>query len=120
MTEFDPKRYKHFVLADNHISHEIAHMYIIKLDHPACSIRFNHLDAQFATYEEFYNGIADPQFFTADRPPDEEVEVILTDAWNFFVLEDNKLEIDEQLMDDNEFQFTSFQKFSPPPNKKLI
>lgn len=37
----------------------------------------------YADYEEFYNGIADVQFFYGDRPDEDEVDRILTEGWNY-------------------------------------
>ena len=39
--------------------------------------------AMYADYEEFYNGIADVQFFYGDRPDEDEVDRILTEGWNY-------------------------------------
>lgn len=91
------EKYKHFVWGENNISQENQQTYIIKLDFPACSIRFNYADGMFASFEQFYENIADVQFFTGDRPGEDEVQEILIDAWNFLALEENKL--DEDLAD---------------------
>ncbi|MEI6865597.1 hypothetical protein [Flavicella sp.] len=88
------KKYKHFVWAENNISQEAQQTYIVKLDFPACSIRFDYSEGFYAGYDEFYKSIADVQFFTNDRPSEEEVAEILTNAWNFLVLEEKRLDRD--------------------------
>ena len=35
----------------------------------------------FADYDEFYNGIADVQFFYGERPDEDTVNHILTEGW---------------------------------------
>ena len=35
----------------------------------------------FADYDEFYNGIADVQFFYGERPNEDTVNHILTEGW---------------------------------------
>ena len=90
-------KYLNFILGENNISGNKRQMYIVKLDPPAVSIRFNYVDSVFADYDSFYKQIADVQFLCNDRPDDpEEVERILIDAWNFFVLEERKLDEDMQ------------------------
>lgn len=97
---FAPENYKHFVWGENNISQDRQQTYIIKLDHPACSIRFDYSEGMFAGFEEFYNHIADVQFFTGDRPEEEEVKEILIDAWNFMGLEEKRLDEWENQMED--------------------
>ena len=88
------EKYKHFVWGENNISQPYQQTYIIKLDFPACSIRFDYSKGMFASFEEFYQNIADIQFFTGDRPNKEKVDEILIDAWNFIALEERKLDDD--------------------------
>ena len=88
-------KYLNYILGENNISDNKRQMYIVKLDPPAVSIRFNYVDSVYADYDSFYEQIADVQFICNDRPDDpEEVERILIDAWNFFVLEERKLDDD--------------------------
>ncbi len=92
--EFNPKNYLHFVWGENNISQPGQQTYIIKLDPPAVSIRFDYAQGMFASFEEFYENIADVQFLTGERPDEEEVESILIDAWNFMALEERRLDED--------------------------
>lgn len=101
----DPKNYLHYVWGENNISTPEQQTYIIKLDHPACSIRFNYSKGMFVSFEEFYEQIADVQFFTGDRPDEDEVERILTDAWNFMALEERKLDDDLESMEDDDYEY---------------
>lgn len=94
MSEFNPKNYKHFVWGENNVSQEIQQTYIIKLNFPACSIRFDYSKGMFATFNEFYKHIADVQFFTNNRPDKKELENILIDAWNFMAFEEQRLDDD--------------------------
>lgn len=94
MSEFAPENYKHFVWGENNISQDVQQTYIIKLNFPACSIRFDYSKGMFANFEEFYDHVSDVQFFTGDRPDDEEVNSILIDAWNFMALEERRLDED--------------------------
>lgn len=99
VSEFAPENYKHFVWGENNISQEEQQTYIIKLSHPPCSIRFDYSKGMFADFEEFYENIADVQFFTGERPSEIEVKKILIDAWNFMALEEEKLDNDLDAMD---------------------
>ncbi len=92
--EFNPKQYLHFVWGENNISQDKQQTYIIKLNHPTVSIRFDYSKGMFANYEDFYNNIADVQFLTGERPDKDEVDKILTDAWNFMSLEEQRLDED--------------------------
>ena len=91
----DNGKYLNLILGENNISGNQRQMYIVKLDPPAVSIRFNYIDSIYTDFDSFYKQIADVQFICNDRPDDpEEVERILIDAWNFFVLEERKLDED--------------------------
>jgi|SRR5690554_1653313 len=102
--EFAPEKYKHFVWGENNVSQQVQQTYIIKLDYPACSIRFDYSEGMFASFEDFFNNIADVQFFTGDRPDKEDVQKILIDAWNFMALEEIRLDEDFENFDD-EFDY---------------
>jgi hypothetical protein len=103
--EFDPKNYLHFVWGENNISSPEQQTYIIKLDAPPVSIRFDYSQGMFATFEEFYDSIADVQFFSNERPSKEKVDKILIDAWNFMALEERKLDEDLDEMEEDEDDF---------------
>lgn len=100
MNEFSPEHYKHYVWGENNISQDKQQTYIIKLDHPPCSIRFDYSQGMFAEFEDFYNNIADVQFFTGERPSEKKVQMILIDAWNFMALEERRLDEDLDMMED--------------------
>lgn len=94
------EQYKHYVWGENNISQDRQQTYIIKLDHPACSIRFDYAEGVFTGFDDFYRHIADVQFFTGHRPDDAEVQRILADAWNFMVLEEQRLDEDMEQWDE--------------------
>lgn len=73
--------YYHWIFGEN-ILREDEPTYLINLE-IGVSIRFNYEEGYFKDFDEFFGGIADVQFFYGNRPDDDEVEAILTEAWNF-------------------------------------
>ena len=73
--------YDHWLWGENTLREDHPE-YLINLE-IGVSIRFNSSIAMYADYEEFYNGIADVQFFYGDRPDEDEVDRILTEGWNY-------------------------------------
>lgn len=75
------KKYFHWLFGEN-ILRDDKPTYLINLE-IGVSIRFDYDEAFFIDYEAFFNNVADVQFIYGSRPDDEEIQVILTDAWNF-------------------------------------
>lgn len=94
-------QYFHWVWGENRLRHDKPE-YLINLEH-GLSIRFELGDAMYATFDEFVDGIADIQFLTGERPDTEELDDILTDAWNYLGYEERQLERDVEGMKDDEF-----------------
>lgn len=82
--------YYHWVLGEN-ILLDDSPTYLINLEH-GVSIRIDYKASYFATYEDFKEDIADLQFLTGQRPAEEALDAILTDAWNFLALFEEKEE----------------------------
>lgn len=86
------EKYYHWFIGDNNIRDDrpqyIANMEI------GIVIRFDLGPSLNADYEEFYASIADVQFVHGERPSAAELEVILTDAWNYMLIEDRLSEQD--------------------------
>lgn len=92
--------YFHWIYGENRLRDDKPN-YLINLE-IGISIRFDDSLAYFSDYDTFYNSIADVQFFMNTRPGEERLEEILTEAWNFMVLEDRQLEEDCENMEDEE------------------
>ena len=94
------KVYFHWFWGDNNIRQERPN-YLANMDIGVC-IKFDYGDGMFASYEDFFENIADVQFVHGDRPGEDEVERILTEAWNFLGIEERILEgdLDEGKLDD--------------------
>lgn len=99
--ETDPERYYGFYLAENLLLFP-EQLAIIKLTDPQVFVRFNYGDSYFAGYEDWKNNIAKVQWLDkTDKPEtDEEIEIVLTDCWNFLALHERKE--DELYGDDDE------------------
>jgi len=65
--------------------------YLINLD-VGVSIRYDPSLSTLASYEEFYDSIADIQFLSGVRPSPIEVEKIKVEAWNYLIKEEEKLD----------------------------
>jgi hypothetical protein len=95
------KAHKHYWWGENHQHHE-GQETIIKMSFPRVFIRYEVGDAYFATYEEFYNSIAEVQWFDGDELSDKKKEEILIEAWNFLAIEERLLEEDLEDIDDDD------------------
>ena len=67
---------------------------LIRLQFPRCFIRYKLGDAYFASFDDFYNRIAEVQWLDGKRPSKKEQEEILIEAWNFLAIEEYILEDD--------------------------
>lgn len=92
--------YTHWIWGENNLGKE-RQTYLINLN-IGVSIRFNYKEAAFASFEEFLSEIADIQFIYGKRPDDEGVQTIVTEAWDYMVLEEEQLDIDLESMEDDE------------------
>lgn len=82
--------YFHWLWGENKLREDEPE-YLVNLEY-GVSIRFDMGDAYSASFEEFYESIADVQFLSGERPSDEKLEELLTDAWNYLCHEERKLE----------------------------
>ena len=73
--------------------------YLVNLEH-SVSIRFDYAHSYFASYEDFFESIADVQFFTNERPDEDTLAILLTEAWNFLALSEQE---EENRADEREF-----------------
>lgn len=83
----------HYYLCENRQKH-YGKLGIVKLSFPRCFIWFDDGDAYFADYDNFYAHIADVQWLDGEKPPADELEEIMIEAYNFMVIEDRILEND--------------------------
>ncbi len=81
--------YYHWLWGNNNLRPDRPN-YLINLEY-GVSIQFAE-DAQYADWEEFYASAADIQFLTGERPDQEQVEILMIEAWNFLCLEERLLE----------------------------
>ena len=92
------EKYFHWVWGENKIR-EDEPTYLINLE-ILVSIRFDYSEGMFASYDDFYNKIADIQFLNGQRPNDNRLNEILTEAWNYMAIEERILDNDlEDLQD---------------------
>lgn len=93
--------HKHFWWGENH-QHFDEQESIFKLSEPRVFIRYNIVDSYFSDFEEFYNSIVKVQWIDG-KPSEKEQMEILTDAWNFLVIEERLLEedLEDIEIDDN-------------------
>lgn len=83
--ENNKERYQHWLIGDNYLFP--GQEYLVKLDPPAVSIRFQvEHDAFFGSFEKFFAMVADVQWLSGHPPPKAEQEKILIEAWNFLAL----------------------------------
>lgn len=92
------EKYFHWIWGENTLRDDNPE-YLINLE-IGISIQFDSELGMFATYEEFFNGIADIQFFYGNRPEQNKLDSILTDAWNYLALEERNLKGDLSNIDD--------------------
>jgi hypothetical protein len=100
-----PEAYMHFYLAENKITHPDFE-YIIHLAEPRCFIKYKVELAMFASFEEFFNHIAEVQWIDGVKPSIEVQKTMLTNAWNYLAIEERILEDDMNKMeeeDDDDF-----------------
>lgn len=81
---------KHFYLGENHIFFPDEE-FIIHMAEPRCFIRFNIEGAFTASYDQFFESIADVQWIDG-KPLLNEINIVLTNAWNFLCIEERLLE----------------------------
>ncbi len=79
MARFD--KYLHWVFGEN-ILLDDQPTYLINLQYAVC-IKFDYADGYFASYEDFWDNVAEVQFLTHPRPNEETVKELLREAWNF-------------------------------------
>lgn len=82
----------HWIWGENNVIKN-RQTYLINLK-IGVSIRFNYEEAAFASYEEFVDNVADIQFIYGSRPNKDDVDNILTEAWNFLCAEEIQLSMD--------------------------
>lgn len=87
------ERYVHFYIAENQLCHP-GHEFILHMDFPRCFIKYKLADGYFASYDEFYGAVADVQWIDGEKPSEAEQQRILTAAWNFLALDEQRLEED--------------------------
>lgn len=83
-------RYHHFYIAENALCHPGIE-FLLHMDFPRCFIRYRASAALFANYDTFVADIADVQWMDGERPDEATQARILTDAWNFLVLDEQRL-----------------------------
>ena len=89
------QKYYHWIWGENKLRSD-APNYLINLE-IGVSIKFDSDLSMFSDYETFYESLADVQFFYGKRPSKSEIENILTEAWNYLCLEEQKLKNDLEL-----------------------
>ncbi len=83
--------HKHFILGENRQWFPDEE-FIAHLAEPRCFIRFDTSVSMLASFEEFIEAIADVQWIDG-KPSEIEIKETLTNAWNFFSIE-------EEIMDE--------------------
>jgi hypothetical protein len=91
--------HKHYWWGENH-QHFDGEETIIKMSYPRVFIRYKLSDAYFADFDEFYNSIAEVQWFDGDEVSEKKKMEIFIEAWNFLAIEERLLEEDLKDMDD--------------------
>lgn len=91
--------HKHYWWGENH-QHFDGEETIIKMSYPRVFIRYKLSDAYFADFDEFYNSIAEVQWFDGDEVSEKKKMEIFIEAWNFLAIEERLLEEDLEDMDD--------------------
>ncbi len=89
--------HKHFFLGENKQWFPTEE-FIVHMAEPRCFIRFVTELGIFASFEDFFESIANVQWIDG-RPSEEAVEETLRNAWNFLAIEE---EILEEFMDGEE------------------
>lgn len=94
------EEHKHWWLGENK-QHFPQQESLIRLADPRIFIRYNVRDAYFATFEQFYQSIAETQWIDG-KPTKAEQERILYEAWNFLAIEERLLEEDMRDIEDDD------------------
>ncbi len=94
------EEHRHFFLGENKQWFPDEE-FIVHMADPRCFIRFSNELAMFASYDEFYDGIAEVQWIDG-KPSDKLIEKVLTNAWNFLAIEERILEDDIAEMEEFE------------------
>lgn len=84
--------HKHWWLGENK-QHFPEQESLMRLADPRVFIRYVVKDAYFATFEQFYESIAEVQWIDG-KPDKKEQNKILIEAWNFLAIEERLLEED--------------------------
>lgn len=92
--------HKHYWWGENH-QHHHGEETIIKMSFPRVFIRYKLNEAYFASFEEFYNNIAEVQWFDGDEVSEKQKQEIFIEAWNFLAIEERLLEEDLEDIDDD-------------------
>lgn len=92
--------HKHFFLGENKQWFP-QEEFIVHMAEPRCFIRYSSELPMFAGYKEFYEEIANVEWIDG-KPSKEEIESVLTDAWNFLGIEERILEDDLTDLEDFE------------------
>jgi len=87
--------HKHFVLGENRQWFPDEE-FIVHLADPRCYIRFDTSVSMLGSYDEFLKAIASVQWIDG-KPSENEVQKTLTNAWQFFSIEE---ELDEYPSDE--------------------
>ena len=94
-----PDKFKHFFWGENKLFFPDEE-YVIKLSFPRMFVRYSVGDAYFASFEEFYDNIAEVQWFDGDEISEKKKQEIFIEAWNFLAIEERLLEEDLEEMED--------------------
>jgi hypothetical protein len=84
------EKHYHWLWGENNLRPDRPN-YLIHLEE-GLSIRFDYGESMFASYEDFYESIADVQFLGGHRPDDERIEELKQEAWDYLCLEEDELE----------------------------
>lgn len=93
--------HKHYWWGENH-QHFDGEETIIKMSYPRVFIRYKLSDAYFADFDEFYNSIAEVQWFDGDEVSEKKKMEIFIEAWNFLAIEERLLEEDLEDIDEDD------------------
>lgn len=91
--------HKHYWWGENH-QHFDGEETIIKMSYPRVFIRYQVGEAYFADFDEFYNSIAEVQWFDGDQVSYKQKQEIYIEAWNFLAIEERLLEEDLENLED--------------------
>lgn len=95
------EKYLHWLWGENQLRDDKPE-YLINLEY-GVSIRFDLVGAFGASFEDFYDSIADIQFLTGARPDKAILDALMIDAWNYLALEERQLEEDISGMKEEDF-----------------